>query len=511
MADNIFGQNFLPGVVSGLNAALDREQRQQQIDLQKAEFEFKRARLEQATQEISQFDQVDAEVNEKLQDRQAGVQIRSFASELASTDPKIAKILVKPQLERLRAQGIEIPKETIDFVINAKPGSQEEKVIQDLASQRAGGNEVLETLSNPEKTAAALSAANKRVSSKDLLEIRKQRAIQRVEDIDKDILQINRTINRLSQIQGSTESFKRIKQQRLSPLLSRREKLQSQRKSLEDAVLNVFEDEQEQLFQSEAREDQQQATRELQEDRQAFEVEQKGKRSKELQARGISKELADDISAGDVRVFGPDQFGKFSIINEATGVRSPVVDEDNVSISNILDEELQGRSLEEDVAKGTGPFAKIQAGISNVFGPFIEGAVFEDTTRARQNILSFRQFAKIGIVNNPRFPVAEQEQINRLLPNPDDFFIDPDTARSNLKELKSFLFKQKNAKESQIKGDITSKRKSELSDQISRLNELLSLVTTEKDNAISSQEDVDKLPSGTEFIWEPTGQRFVKE
>ena len=262
------------------------------------------------------------------------------------------------------------------------------------------------------------------------------------------------------------------------------------------------------------------------------ELSEREKRILQLRERGFSEEFAQDVAAKDVSVTGPDKFGDFFVVNAVTGTKRKVEGQDKKAILDIVPPETEvppvegkdvtdlpeKRSIEENIKKGTGPFSKIQAGISNVFGPVIEGAIFKDTTDARQQVRIFSQIAKVGLINNPKFPVAEQQIVAGLLPNPDDFLRDPDTSASNLRELKGFLTTSKEAKVKESKKErISAERRADLSDQVSTIDELLSLMEKPKSEKkakrqnLSTQEQVDALPKGTKFIWEPTGESFEKE
>ena len=214
------------------------------------------------------------------------------------------------------------------------------------------------------------------------------------------------------------------------------------------------------------------------------------RRSEGLQARGLSPNLADDIAANDVKVMGPDPFGNFYRINVVTNESEMVTGSDAEQISKLVADAKRKQAgpetktptktkLEGDVEKGIGPFANIQAGISNFIGPFMEGAVFKDTTDSRQSLKIFAQTAKTALVNNPKFPVAEQNIVRELLPDVDKFFIDPDRSRSDLAKMKEFLIDSRESKTKELgRGKITSDRKGDLTDQISRIEELLTLMET---------------------------------
>lgn len=270
-----------------------------------------------------------------------------------------------------------------------------------------------------------------------------------------------------------------------------------------------------------------------------------------LKDRGISDPLAEDIGNGNVRVVGPNNLGEFFAVNIVTNTSTPIVGDDADRIREMVGisgaqtgqqpaqpgqqpgqpqqpgqaqqpgqppaQTTAPTAIEQAVERGTGPFAKMRAGMSNVFGPFIEGAIFEDTTDARQQIRIFSQTAKTRLIQNPRFPVAEQNIVKPLLPDADQFFKDPDTARRDLQKLKEHLIDSRNAKEGELDSKITMKRRGELFDQISAINEVLSLMEAPGEPrdadlpALNTQEEVDKLEPGTRFFWEPTGEPLIKD
>ena len=64
--------------------------------------------------------------------------------------------------------------------------------------------------------------------------------------------------------------------------------------------------------------------------------------------------------------------------------------------------EQERLSLEAAVTEGTGPFAAIRTGLSNLWGPLQKGEVYPDTASARQKVRTFNQFAKSGHILNPK-------------------------------------------------------------------------------------------------------------
>jgi len=241
---------------------------------------------------------------------------------------------------------------------------------------------------------------------------------------------------------------------------------------------------------------------------------EKDKRIQHLIGRGYTPDFANDVASGSIEIKGPDQYGQYTRVNSVTNESTPVTGEDAERITQEMEQappaqeeqapeaqqpaKQERLSLEGAVEEGTGPFAAIRTGISNVIGPFMEGEVFKETASAKQKVRTFNQFAKTALVNNPRFPVAEQKIVQQLLPDVEAVFLDPDRARTALDELKDSLNEMHDAKAKELgKEGITLKRRAELSDQMSRVNEILTLMT---------EEEPESLPEGVPEGSEPAGQ-----
>lgn len=272
---------------------------------------------------------------------------------------------------------------------------------------------------------------------------------------------------------------------------------------------------------------------------------EKEKFRRNMMSRGYSESLAFDISSGAVDIVGPDPSGKYHTINKVTREKKGVPEEDQENINMEIDiarirqdfgvsesaarEMVEGgfkspstttepakpvaEPIEKAVEAGTGPFAKAQETISNVFGPFWEGTFFKNTTDARQKLKLFNQQAKSAFAKNPKFPVAEMKIILEALPDTGKFFKDPDASVNDIKVLRKTLAEMKASKEKQLaSGRTTSRLKANLSDQISTVDEVLDMMGPEEQEAltISSQEEVDKLEKGTTFIW-TDGKTYTKE
>ncbi len=105
-----------------------------------------------------------------------------------------------------------------------------------------------------------------------------------------------------------------------------------------------------------------------------------------------------------------------------------------------------------DVSQGTGPMSNLAAAAGRVVGPFVPGELFPDQQAARDQLRKFNQEAKQALVNNPRFPVAEQNIVREILPDPDKFFEDPDTAVKDFARLLEFLATKRTTNEQLVAG-----------------------------------------------------------
>lgn len=176
-------------------------------------------------------------------------------------------------------------------------------------------------------------------------------------------------------------------------------------------------------------------------------------RVSELRARGFSDQEAQDIAAGRVRVSTNPVTGDTQLVNVATGqsgqitgTGGPVITAEergrlfnqNASIDRVLG---LSEGLEESAASASGPRGNIGALVNSLAGLLGRNAPLpaDEIAAARQDIRLFNQIAKTAIVNNPRFPVAEQQVVERMLPNADDFFTNPSNEFNKVLQLQQFL------------------------------------------------------------------------
>lgn len=178
---------------------------------------------------------------------------------------------------------------------------------------------------------------------------------------------------------------------------------------------------------------------------------------------GISRAQATNVVDGVVELSSDPITAAPVLVNKATGqvdhlvtgattllpkkVQIDLLDR-NSSIARVLSL-MDG--LEVSAELGTGAVSNFKAFVDATAGQFVEGVIFPDNAGARQRLREFGQAAKTAIVNNPKFPIAEQKMVEKLLPTPEAFFENPDVAVQNLFSLQQFLSRitQENSKQLQ--------------------------------------------------------------
>jgi len=262
-----------------------------------------------------------------------------------------------------------------------------------------------------------------------------------------------------------------------------------------------------------------------------------------LAGRGMSPDLASDISNGTVHIIQDQKFGGFWEYNMATGERRKVSEADSAVLGGMIQggapqaggtrqnfaqplppqaeaqqpaqpaqpqqqEVPRPRALEQAAELGTGPFAGFKEMVSTYIGGFRKGQMYPATTQAKNALRRFNQQVKIALVNNPRLPGFEQKAVDQYLAEPDAFFNDPDVQRKNMNDLYNYLIERRDAKVKELAGGkkMTVDHRGDLYDNISSISEILSLMEKPGYPEISTTDEYDKLKSGDVFIWTPTGE-----
>ena len=225
--------------------------------------------------------------------------------------------------------------------------------------------------------------------------------------------------------------------------------------------------------------------------------------------RGFSQDDAADLVEGRIRLTSPDEFGNVSKVNLATNEVTPLSGSQEPPV--VQPTQAPVASIADAAREGTGPVSAFQQGVSNLFGFMAEGQLFPENTQARQKLNLFNKAAQESLIQNPRFPVAEQQFVKSLLPSTDTILKDPDDAVSNLVELQSHLEAKIQANTRSIEsGLITDKRRGELANQNDGMTRILSLMgDTSGPVQVQTVDEAMKLAPGTKFI-DPDGVERVR-
>jgi hypothetical protein len=117
-----------------------------------------------------------------------------------------------------------------------------------------------------------------------------------------------------------------------------------------------------------------------------------------------------------------------------------LTDTDRSALSAVLAESQRDPVAAAKI--GTGFGAQFDVVLDNVFaGPF-DSEAFQDTQTARQYLKGITVLGRSALVVNPRFPVAEMENVATLFPDVDSFFRNPITEANKLIEMKRLAKEQ---------------------------------------------------------------------
>ena len=133
---------------------------------------------------------------------------------------------------------------------------------------------------------------------------------------------------------------------------------------------------------------------------------------------------------------------------------------------------------------GTGAYSKLTAfidGITSLIPPVIKPKFIEDfgteTQNARQFVRGLTVLGRSSLVVNNKFPVAEMANVAQLFPNPDAFFVDPESEARKLVTLKKLAIQQYIRNNRLLEeGGLEDSQRSNLSGNNLEIQRLLSLL-----------------------------------
>jgi len=119
-------------------------------------------------------------------------------------------------------------------------------------------------------------------------------------------------------------------------------------------------------------------------------------------------------------------------------IKAALTKEEGQALQSVLDNTAipDARNPLEAAREGTGPWAGLTALLDNVYGGITGTDAFQDTMANRQFLRGITVLGRSALVVNPRFPVAEMENVQALFPDPDRFWVNPQSQANQLIEMK---------------------------------------------------------------------------
>ena len=239
---------------------------------------------------------------------------------------------------------------------------------------------------------------------------------------------------------------------------------------------------------------------------------QRSQKIKELTGRGIPLNKAQDIADGRYRLSSPDEFGNVMLINIADPtdmtVLRPTANGDfdtsasgKVNVGNPA--AIEGKILDG----GVGPWSNLKAMFNEGVGGLLGVEFFPESAENRRYLRTFAQFAKASLVNNPKFPVAEQQIVAKLLPDPDTFFKNPQSDAKGMVQLRDTLRRLRNENTKSIRsGGITQKEAGVLANKNAEINRILAMMG---DPVPGAKYNPHRPTNSEEFSQVPPGHYYI--
>lgn len=119
-------------------------------------------------------------------------------------------------------------------------------------------------------------------------------------------------------------------------------------------------------------------------------------------------------------------------------IKTALTEEEGQALQSVLDNTVipDQRNPLEAAREGTGPWAGLTAFLDNVYGGLTGTDAFQNTMANRQFMRGITVLGRSALVVNPRFPVAEMENVQALFPDPDRFWVNPVSQANQLIEMK---------------------------------------------------------------------------
>jgi hypothetical protein len=128
--------------------------------------------------------------------------------------------------------------------------------------------------------------------------------------------------------------------------------------------------------------------------------------------------------------------------------------------------------------EGTGPYSNFAAAADATLGSLVPGLsdIWTDTQENRQFLKGLRVLGRSALVVNPRFPVAEMENVAELFPDEKTVFTNPESELIKLKNLRDLALRQKRFNLEQLVTESDSSVQSQIRANNFEIDRLLGLL-----------------------------------
>ena len=192
------------------------------------------------------------------------------------------------------------------------------------------------------------------------------------------------------------------------------------------------------------------------------------------------------------------------------------LDKDKEGAEKISKDEKNFTSRAEEAAKGgTGPYAKLKAGVNAVFGGLGFDAAFgkkdgffPDTQENRQFLNILKQTGKEALLNSARGAIWEQEKIDQLFADPSKFWTNPETEAGKFTIIRDMMTMEKEFNNKAMLSPAASPEEiTTLRDSNRKIDLLLSFLSQEA-TAQPTETTTVLMPDGSTQTFDASGKRI---
>jgi len=193
---------------------------------------------------------------------------------------------------------------------------------------------------------------------------------------------------------------------------------------------------------------------------------------------GLSDTIANDVRRIEIiNAMAGDELAQMDQ-SMLTGLRGGT--KDNPQVASQADRDAVYLAIDAPRAalEGTGPYSNFAAAADATLGSLVPGLsdIWTDTQENRQFLKGLRVLGRSALVVNPRFPVAEMENVAELFPDEKTVFTNPESELIKLKNLRDLALRQKRFNLEQLSRESDSSIQSQILANNFEIDRLLGLL-----------------------------------